>query len=162
MTNKAEVLTVEHFNLDSIFKLHGFIEMYRDYAKQFNIEFTHELKESLHRRFKEGGDLKLIYAQLDGRLVGFAVYRVGHPPLSVNKSVELEDIMVDKSQRGKGIATALVKELVSYARSISVSSIRFITQKSNTAVKNLMLSNGAIYTDWEHGAILTLLGEQHD
>ena len=158
MTNKALDITIEHFDLHSIYEVDGFIELYKEYADGFGIEFTPKLMDCINSRFKSG-DLKLIYAQVEGKLVGFVVYRADHPPLSVSNCIALEDIMVDKNHRGRGIADALLKELVSHARSISAGSIRFITQKSNTTVNKLMLSNGAIYTDWEHGAILTLVGE---
>ena len=68
------------------------------------------------RMMEPGGTLKARLACLDGRVVGFAMHLRHESSWVIGEDCCLEDMFVAPEARGRGIARALIDDLVALAR----------------------------------------------
>jgi GNAT superfamily N-acetyltransferase len=72
-------------------------------------------------------------AELDGRLVGFALYYDLPEAISGKRAGQLDDLFVDPSARGKGVAQALVARLVEEGAARGWMHLRWMVPENNPA-----------------------------
>ena len=73
----------------------------------------------------------------DGAIVGFAV-RVLHPSTwDASDSCYLEDLFVDPAARGRGVARALIDDLIAQARAKGWSHVYWVTEQENARARLL-------------------------
>lgn len=61
--------------------------------------------------------VEVLAAELDGRLVGFALYYDLPEAISGRRAGQLDDLFVDPDARGQGVAQALIAKIVDEGRS---------------------------------------------
>lgn len=72
-------------------------------------------------------------AELDGRLVGFALYYDLPEAISGLRAGQLDDLFVDPSARGNGVAQALIARLVQEGESLGWMHLRWMVPEQNPA-----------------------------
>ena len=84
-----------------------------EHAVQITVE---ELAED---GFGENPSYSCIVAELEGSVVGFALYFIRYSTWQ-GKTVYLEDFLVDENYRSKGIGKLLFEEMISIAQNLNV------------------------------------------
>jgi GNAT superfamily N-acetyltransferase len=84
-----------------------------EHAVQITVE---ELAED---GFGENPSYSCIVAELEGRVIGFALYFIRYSTWQ-GKTVYLEDFLVDENYRSKGIGKLLFEEMISIAQNLNV------------------------------------------
>ncbi|MBV9973632.1 MAG: GNAT family N-acetyltransferase [Candidatus Eremiobacteraeota bacterium] len=79
--------------------------------------------------------VEALVAERDGTLVGLAHYRPFPRTLNGNEAGYLDDIYVVASERGSGVAKAIMDEVVRIARLRGWSHIRWVTTKGNVRAR---------------------------
>lgn len=72
-------------------------------------------------------------AELDGRLVGFALYYDLPEAISGLRAGQLDDLFVDPSARGNGVAQALIARLVEEGAALGWMHLRWMVPEKNPA-----------------------------
>ncbi len=92
---------------------------------------------------------KCFVAQYKDLIVGLALF---YPRFSTWKgpTFHLEDLIVTKSMKGKGIGTKLLYAFVNYANKIRVKRVEWEVLNWNTKAMDFYKKNGAkVFTDWK-------------
>lgn len=87
------------------------------------------------------GNTHLFLAELDNKdLVGMLT--IGTYLTPTGMKVWIEDVVVDESQRGKGIGKDLIRFAIEYAKSLKAKDIRLTSRPSRTAANQLYIIMG--------------------
>lgn len=111
------------------------------------VEVTED--EMIRDGFGENPKFKCFVAESDGNIVGLALV---YPRYSTWKGsvVHLEDLIVTKSIRGKGVGKALLDTVVKYASNLGVKRISWEVLDWNEPAIKFYESKGAhIMRDWD-------------
>lgn len=92
--------------------------------------------EKTWQRLLAGPDLHAVGAWLDGRLVGIAHY-LFHATFWSADYCYLQDLFVDSSARGQGVARALIEEIASEARVRGAARLYWTTKQDNAVARAL-------------------------
>lgn len=107
--------------------------LFGEYGVFYKTAFTPEILERVWTHLgTEGSGLDALVAELDGSLVGIAMYR-SHPD-SFTGYIDwyLDDLYTSPEARGHGVATALIEEITRMARATApLGTLRWITADDN-------------------------------
>ncbi|CAI8162067.1 MAG: Uncharacterised protein [Bacteroidota bacterium] len=109
---------------------------------------------------------KCFVAALDEKIVGIALFYRCYSTWK-GKSWHLEDLIVTKAQRGKGIGFALLKEFISFAHGSGVRRIQWAVLDWNTPAIEFYEKHGAtVFSDWKitqmtNGAMQKFIAKHH-
>jgi GNAT superfamily N-acetyltransferase len=78
-------------------------------------------------------------------LLGFAHFRPFPRTLDANEACYLDDLWVDESRRGTGLATALIERVGALARERGWTEVRWVTERDNLRGRRLY---DRIASDW--------------
>ena len=98
-------------------------------------------REFLKERL-ENGDSTIFTASVDGRIVGFTQLYPSFSSVSMKRVWILNDLFVNESYRGKGVAKSLMSAAENFARKTECARIVLATQISNVAAQSLYESRG--------------------
>lgn len=106
-------------------------------------------EEDLIRDGFEGDSFKCFVAEKEARIVGIALV---YPRYSTWKGValHLEDLIVTQSLRGSGIGSALLKQVVDYAKELGVKRVSWDVLDWNEPAISFYEAKGAkVLRDWD-------------
>jgi len=106
-------------------------------------------EEDLIRDGFEGDAFKCFVAEKEARIVGIALV---YPRYSTWKGValHLEDLIVTQSLRGSGIGSALLKQVVDYAKELGVKRVSWDVLDWNEPAISFYKAKGAkVLRDWD-------------
>jgi GNAT superfamily N-acetyltransferase len=84
-----------------------------------------------------GDAIRAYVAEQDGVVIGFAHARTHTATFSIGEDWYLEDLYVDPSARGGGVATAIIEHLVKLARREDGGVLRWVTAESNATAQRV-------------------------
>jgi GNAT superfamily N-acetyltransferase len=107
----------------------GYKDFYRD-------TLPDEMYEVTWRQLAAGTELHGLGARLDGRLAGIAHY-LFHPAVWSGEACYLQDLFVDETVRGRGVARALIEGVAGAARDRGADRFYWHTQEDNARARGL-------------------------
>jgi GNAT superfamily N-acetyltransferase len=121
---------------------------FEGYLDQFAVSES----DLLARAFGPAAQCFILLAESnDGAPAGYAVYLVQPYTYDLRQNVTLKELFVAQSQRGQGVAMALLEQLRTEARALNAGRILWLVLPSNQAAKRLYRRfGGAIDGAWEH------------
>lgn len=108
----------------------------RGYKEFYRTPVPDEGYETTWRRLLAGVDAHGLGAWLDGQLVGIAHYLFHGTVWSVD-SCYLQDLFVDETVRGRGVARALIERVAEEARKRNATRLYWTTKQDNTTARAL-------------------------
>ena len=73
----------------------------------------------------------------DGRIIGFVHFREVPRPVTGARGGFIDDLFVDKAQRGKGVSEKLIQAVKNVGRSRGWTDIRWVAAPDNDAAKRM-------------------------
>jgi GNAT superfamily N-acetyltransferase len=108
----------------------------RAYKTFYRTVVTDTEYEHTWRRLNGAETVHGIGARVDGRLVGIAHY-LFHPTVWMSDACYLQDLFVDVSVRGQGIARALIEQVAEAAAARGASRFYWLTAADNMVARTL-------------------------
>lgn len=108
----------------------------RGYKTFYLTTVSPEEYEHAWQRLLDGTQVHGIGGRLDGTLVGITHY-LFHPAVWSTDCCYLQDLFVDESARGHGVARALIEEVAKAARDRDAARLYWLTQDDNTRARAL-------------------------
>ncbi|MCP2337220.1 GNAT family N-acetyltransferase [Actinomadura rupiterrae] len=108
----------------------------RGYKEFYRTEVSGAGYDLAWERIMAAGAVFGLGARLDGRLVGITHY-LFHATVWENDACYLQDLFVDESVRGKGVARGLIEAVADEARKRDVSRLYWTTQEHNATARLL-------------------------
>lgn len=113
-------------------------ELYLSYVRFYESEPVEASTELLWDGLtKLEPDIQGLVAEVDGEVVGIAHFHYQLSTWSDTSHCYLEDLYVSESARGKGVATALIKQVEDLAIQKKCSELFWITKESNSTARKL-------------------------
>jgi len=107
----------------------GYMEFYKTVRSDTDYQ-------NLWRRINEGKEILAIGARLEGRLIGFSHYMF-HPSAWSADVCYLQDLFVDESNRGQGVARALIEYVAHHAKGRGSPRLYWLTHQGNATARIL-------------------------
>ncbi|WP_299194281.1 GNAT family N-acetyltransferase [uncultured Erythrobacter sp.] len=79
----------------------------------------------------------LVAVTTDGQIVGFAHYLVQISTWSIEPVIQLQDLYVDRSERGQGIGRTLLQAVFVEAKTAGGSQVQWLTRRDNERARAL-------------------------
>lgn len=108
----------------------------RGYKAFYNTELTDANYEATWQRLMSGGGVYGFAAHLDGHLVGITHY-LFHANVWTDDVCYLQDLFVDETARGKGVARALIEQVARKARERGTPRLYWLTKQDNVTARAL-------------------------
>lgn len=125
-------------NLNDIVELLPLVELYRDFYKQPANEAT---RGYLTQRLEKNEAIVFI-ARVDGKAVGFTMIYPTFSTVALKEIWLLNDLFVDQSARGNGVASKLMEVAEQAARDAGAGRIWLRTANDNTPAQALYEGRG--------------------
>jgi len=107
-------------------------------------DWVEATEEKLHRElFGENPNAFVLFSELDGNVVGFAIYYLTFSSFKARPGIWLDDLFVDDGARGQGAGKALLAHLAKIAHERSYGSIDWVTATDNAKGLMFYQRNGA-------------------
>ena len=100
--------------------------------------------EDLEESIFEKGQAKVILAELDSQIVGYALYFTSYSTFLAKAGIYLEDLFVEPKHRGEGIGKRLLKELAKITITNDYGRLEWSVLDWNTPAINFYTSIGAV------------------
>lgn len=134
------MLEIVRAKLADVPDLHPLVEKYRAFYKQPTSDKTHDyLKSRL-----ENDEAIVFIARYDAVAVGFTMIYPTFSTVSLSNVWLLNDLYVDESNRGQGIASKLMETAESAAREAGATRVFLRTANDNTTAQSLYEGRGYI------------------
>jgi GNAT superfamily N-acetyltransferase len=122
-------------------EVHEFEDWYRLYHA-FSVSVEEEVTRDVAQRVwnwinDPHHPTKAIVATSGGRMVGFTHYRPFPRTLHGNEACYLDDLYVDESQRGSGLARQLIDAVSQIAKERGWTHVRWVTEEKNERARAL-------------------------
>lgn len=112
--------------------------LFRDYGVFYETHFEEHVLDHVWRQLhEESPQLHALVAEVGGDIVGIAHYRSHPDTFSVGRDWYLDDMYVDPSNRGHGVASALIEHLTALARATGPGTLRWITADDNATAQRV-------------------------
>lgn len=108
---------------------------YLDFYKQALDDEITDL--TFARALDSGENLNLLVAKNDGRIVGFATYVLHRSSWARDWYCYLEDLFVTETQRGKGVARALIAAVAEAGKAKGAERLYWVTDEANKTAQAL-------------------------
>ncbi|MFE7928413.1 GNAT family N-acetyltransferase [Streptomyces sp. NPDC057456] len=108
----------------------------RGYKAFYRTEVPDHGYEEMWRHLQDGRQVHALGARTDGNLVGIAHY-LFHASGWTADSCYLQDLYVDETVRGRGVARALIERVAEAARERGAARLYWSTQQHNTTARTL-------------------------
>ncbi len=108
----------------------------RGYKTFYATVVTDQEYDETWQRLLRGTDVFGFGAHLDGKLVGIAHYMF-HPSAWSTDACYLQDLFVDATVRGRGVARALIEQVAAAARERGATRYYWLTHETNTTARLL-------------------------
>ena len=113
-------------------------DLYLSYLRFYESEPVEASTELLWDRLRRlVPDIQGLVAEVDGEVVGIAHFHYQLSTWSDTSQCYLEDLYVAESARGRGVATALIKQVEDLAIQKKCSELFWITKESNSTARKL-------------------------
>lgn len=124
-------------------------ELFLDYGTFYKTAFSSEVLDGVWAWLLDPAHpvSGLAATNADGVMVGFAIYREQQDTFTAGPGLYLDDLFVDPSARGGGVASAMLAELATIARGLGVKQVRWITAAGNERAQHAY-DRIARKTDW--------------
>jgi ribosomal protein S18 acetylase RimI-like enzyme len=127
--------------------------LYAGYAAFYKVEQTPQMRETVWNWiFDADNELEaLVAVEESGAVVGIAHYRRLLRPLRAVVGGFLDDLFVEPSRRGGGVAQALMRGLAEVARARGWATIRWLTAEDNYRARGFydQLSSRTVFLTYE-------------
>ena len=100
---------------------------------------------------------EVIFARLDGEVIGFALYFLSFSTYIGNVNMHLEDLFIEVEHRGKGYGKALLKKLAKIVVDRGYGRFEWTCLSWNKPSIDFYLSLGAQQKDWN---VFHLIGDE--
>jgi ribosomal protein S18 acetylase RimI-like enzyme len=108
------------------------------YLAFYAVTVAPEITDNTWRRvFDPASSIGMRVAEVDGTLMGFALYLTHEGTWIMGKDCYLEDLYVDNAARGMGIGRALLDDLVVLCKTQGWSRLYWHTSESNERARSL-------------------------
>lgn len=113
-------------------------ELFSDYGVFYKTSFSDEVLDGVWAWLLDPGHPvnALVATNDDGVVIGFAMYRTQPDTFSAGPGLYLDDLFVDPSARGSGVATRLLSRVGEVARELGVRQVRWITAADNVSAQH--------------------------
>lgn len=140
-------LTIRKAREDEAGEVLRFIKLLADYEKLASeVEAT---EETLYQSLFVHHEAEVVFAEVDGRKVGFALYFYNFSTFVGRKGLYLEDLFVLPEERGNGYGKALLKHLAATALEQNCGRMEWVCLDWNKPSIDFYLSIGAKpMSDW--------------
>ena len=140
-------LTIRKAREDEAGEVLRFIKLLADYEKLASeVEAT---EETLYQSLFVRHEAEVVFAEVDGRKVGFALYFYNFSTFVGRKGLYLEDLFVLPEERGNGYGKALLKHLAATALEQDCGRMEWVCLDWNKPSIDFYLSIGAKpMSDW--------------
>jgi len=108
------------------------------YGIFYETAFTQEIVDGVFEKLVgESTEIQGVVALRDDSIVGFALYRPLYDTFTNGPAWHLDDLYVDPSARGTGVATDLIEAVAIIARENGGGTIRWITADDNVTAQSV-------------------------
>lgn len=113
-------------------------ELFSDYGIFYETSFTPEILDGVWAWLLDPAHPvnALVATNDDGVMIGFAMYRTQPDTFSAGPGMYLDDLFVDPSARGSGVANQFLGRLRDIARDLDVRQVRWITAADNVSAQH--------------------------
>ena len=113
-------------------------ELWTSYLDFYNTKISQETKSVTWARLHDTTEpMYLLAASLAGRIVGIVHYLYHRSCWTIADYCYLQDLFVTADARGKGVGTALIKEVETIARGAGANRIYWLTKEDNVSARAL-------------------------
>ena len=123
-----------------------YIKKLADYEKRLDEVIATE--DDIEKWVFDEKQAEVIFAQLDGNVIGFALYFLSFSTYIGNVNMHLEDLFIEPEFRGKGYGKALLKELAKIVMDRGYGRFEWTCLSWNKPSIDFYLSIGAEQKDW--------------
>ena len=123
-----------------------FIKKLAEYEKRLNEVIATE--KDLEKWIFDKNQAEVIFALVDGKEIGFALFFLSFSTYLGNANLHLEDLFIDPEYRGKGYGTALLKKLAKIAVDRGYGRFEWTCLDWNKPSIDFYLKLGAKKKDW--------------
>ncbi|RUL96181.1 GNAT family N-acetyltransferase [Rhizobium chutanense] len=113
-------------------------ELWADYLAFYEVMVDADISDLTWRGvFDPASAISMRVAEVDGSVMGFALYLTHEGTWIRNRDCYLEDLFVDPDARGKGVGRALIDDLVALGKAKGWSRLYWHTSEDNTTARAL-------------------------
>jgi GNAT superfamily N-acetyltransferase len=113
-------------------------ELWADYLAFYEVTVDDDITDATWRRvFDPASAISMRVAEVDGKVMGFALFLTHEGTWIRGKDCYLEDLFVDPEARGKGVGRALMDNLVSLCKENGWSRLYWHTSEENKTAQAL-------------------------
>jgi GNAT superfamily N-acetyltransferase len=113
-------------------------ELWADYLAFYDVTVDGDITDATWRRvFDPASAISMRVAEVDGKVMGFALFLTHEGTWIRGKDCYLEDLFVDPQARGKGVGRALMDNLVSLSKENGWSRLYWHTSEGNKTAQAL-------------------------
>jgi GNAT superfamily N-acetyltransferase len=124
-----------------------YIKKLADYEKRLDEVIATE--DDIEKWVFDEKQAEVIFAQLDGNVIGFALYFLSFSTYIGNVNMHLEDLFIEPEFRGKGYGKALLKELAKIVMDRGYGRFEWTCLSWNKPSIDFYINIGAEMKDWE-------------
>jgi GNAT superfamily N-acetyltransferase len=116
----------------------AWLQLWQGYLVFYESTLPHAMSELTWQRFHDPAEpMHVLAAYEGGAMVGFATYIFHRSTWARHQYCYLEDLFVDETQRGKGVARKLIEAVRAAAREKSCDRLYWQTREANKTAQAL-------------------------
>ena len=124
-----------------------YIKKLADYEKRLDEVIA--TTEDIEKWIFDENQAEVIFVQLNGKVIGFALYFLSFSTYLGNVNMHLEDLFIEPEHRGNGYGKALLKELGKIVIDRGYGRFEWTCLSWNKSSIDFYLNIGAEMKDWE-------------